>query len=279
MNTKIIDKDRLRLRKLGSFLGFMCLSFGTIALFFSGYLSAFTFFTVAIFLLPTTRQIIQSKLKVNLTVNKTSFIVFIGLCIQLLLVISQVNKKQEKSEPEISYAAVNSEKEHVDPVINRIQNLKKQKRIKEALLLTDSIYSTIQYATNKTAIINEMVDIRILKASSYIEHNQYNAAIAILDSAKVYDESNFEIAYYKAICYHSMNKTQDAVNLLHPYLEYQEKAKELYNKINPPIKKIVGYETLCNDGSVSDARGSGACAHHGGVKNWNSPVYIEERKY
>lgn len=38
---------------------------------------------------------------------------------------------------------------------------------------------------------------------------------------------------------------------------------------------ITGYCTLCNDGqySPSNAKGRGACSHHGGVANWNAPVY------
>lgn len=40
-------------------------------------------------------------------------------------------------------------------------------------------------------------------------------------------------------------------------------------------KVIVEYRTLCNDGeySPSNAKGRGACSHHGGVANWNAPVY------
>ena len=42
-------------------------------------------------------------------------------------------------------------------------------------------------------------------------------------------------------------------------------------------KKIVGYCTLCNDGtrSPSCSTGSGTCSHHGGVAEWNAPIYKE----
>lgn len=40
-------------------------------------------------------------------------------------------------------------------------------------------------------------------------------------------------------------------------------------------KKIVGYCTLCNDGtrSPSCSNGRGTCSHHGGVAEWNAPIY------
>lgn len=40
-------------------------------------------------------------------------------------------------------------------------------------------------------------------------------------------------------------------------------------------KKVTGYCTLCNDGTYSPscATGRGACSHHGGVAEWNAPLY------
>ena len=41
--------------------------------------------------------------------------------------------------------------------------------------------------------------------------------------------------------------------------------------------EITGYCTLCNDGtrSPSCATGKGACSHHGGVAEWNAPIYTK----
>lgn len=46
-------------------------------------------------------------------------------------------------------------------------------------------------------------------------------------------------------------------------------------------KEIVGYCTLCNDGtrSPSCATGRGACSHHGGVAEWNAPIYKDVPHY
>ena len=56
-------------------------------------------------------------------------------------------------------------------------------------------------------------------------------------------------------------------------------AKLKYERLNPVIQEIIGYRTKCCDGSYSDARSEGACSHHGGVCDWNEPIYKEHRKY
>lgn len=40
-------------------------------------------------------------------------------------------------------------------------------------------------------------------------------------------------------------------------------------------KETTGYCTLCSDGTYSPscATGRGACSHHGGVAQWNAPIY------
>jgi hypothetical protein len=46
-------------------------------------------------------------------------------------------------------------------------------------------------------------------------------------------------------------------------------------------KEITGYCTLCNDGTYSPtcATGRGACSHHGGVAQWNAPIYNQVAYY
>lgn len=42
------------------------------------------------------------------------------------------------------------------------------------------------------------------------------------------------------------------------------------NLDNNKIKKVSGVKIgcICNDGTISNSTGSGACSHHGGVRNW-----------
>lgn len=46
-------------------------------------------------------------------------------------------------------------------------------------------------------------------------------------------------------------------------------------------QEITGYCTICNDGtrSPSCATGRGACSHHGGVAQWNAPIYRNIPEY
>jgi hypothetical protein len=40
------------------------------------------------------------------------------------------------------------------------------------------------------------------------------------------------------------------------------------NKAGDPVSSGVRVGAICNDGTTSTATGSGACSHHGGVKEW-----------
>ena len=59
-----------------------------------------------------------------------------------------------------------------------------------------------------------------------------------------------------------------------------EEEKYHYETVTTYEKKITGYCTLCNDGTYSPtcATGRGACSHHGGVAQWNAPVYSNVAK-
>lgn len=59
-----------------------------------------------------------------------------------------------------------------------------------------------------------------------------------------------------------------------------EEEKYHYETITTYEREITGYCTLCNDGTYSPtcATGRGACSHHGGVREYNAPVYSEVPK-
>lgn len=153
-------------------------------------------------------------------------------------------------------------------------------------------------------------------SDSVFEINQITKSVAYLDSALSYSNSNEEDAliskrasrlfairkydlaledytlliraaqdlsgnyYQRALCFEKLKKRQEAVNDLRKSIDQgNENAKSLYEKINPERKKISYYITRCCDGSTSSAKGRGACSHHGGVCNWNDPVYVTYRKY
>ncbi len=51
--------------------------------------------------------------------------------------------------------------------------------------------------------------------------------------------------------------------------------------LNGYTQVVVGYCTMCNDGtrSPSCSTGSGTCSHHGGVKEFNAPIYESVPNY
>ena len=60
------------------------------------------------------------------------------------------------------------------------------------------------------------------------------------------------------------------------YIYHEEKPEQTHVETKTTYTdEIVGYCTLCNDGtrSPSCATGRGACSHHGGVRQWNAPIY------
>lgn len=73
-------------------------------------------------------------------------------------------------------------------------------------------------------------------------------------------------------------------NVLYKKYKYHPAIKEVFHyekKIAGYKKVVVGYCTMCNDGtrSPSCSTGRGTCSHHGGVSEWNAPIYKEEPYY
>lgn len=132
----------------------------------------------------------------------------------------------------------------------------------------------------KSEILGVVADMQINRAAGLVKAGKYKAALPLLDSAMANHNDDPQLRYNRALCYSKTGKTAEAVSDLKALMKDGNKdAEKLHDKVNPLRKRIVGYETLCCDGSTSDARGRGACSHHGGVCDWNHPVYEEYRKY
>ena len=113
------------------------------------------------------------------------------------------------------------------------------------------------------------------------KRRKYKNAIAVFD--ELIDETNsYDGQSYleKGRCLLKLHKKKEAILQLHLSAELKnEEAQKLYDKVNPLIKVKTGYLTRCCDGTISYASGRGACSHHGGVCNWNEPIYTNRRKY
>lgn len=167
-------------------------------------------------------------------------------------------------------------------LVNSLAALEEQEKLDKA---EEVIFKAEQISSlpgEKSIIRQEKEKLLYLKANSYYNKHLYKEALPLfvqLSDKTSYDD---ELLYNTAVCYQKLGNTQSAVAQLKRAISLgSEKAEKYYNKINPIRKRIIAYRTLCCDGtySPSNAKGRGACSWHGGVCNWNAPVYETYRKY
>lgn len=119
-------------------------------------------------------------------------------------------------------------------------------------------------------------------ATGYVRTKAYRAAIEQYDELARQGSLTGEQTYQRALCYQQAGRKSEALSDLFRASEAGYKpATRLYDKQNPLLRKLLYYQTVCCDGSdsPSNAKGRGACSHHGGVCNWNKLIYETYRKY
>jgi hypothetical protein len=137
----------------------------------------------------------------------------------------------------------------------------------------------VQDSLFKDSLDREMAT-RKEHVSRYMQEKRYQEAKEEIDFLLLGDEDNTTLLYQRAQCNDEMGFTKEAVQDLVLAMKLgSTEANALHEKINPERKRISGYVTACCDGSYSDAKGRGACSHHGGVCNWNEPVYEQYREF
>ncbi|MBC5994019.1 tetratricopeptide repeat protein [Pontibacter cellulosilyticus] len=123
-------------------------------------------------------------------------------------------------------------------------------------------------------------DILTVRALTLVSAKKYKAAAADLTTLIDQSPTDGDLLYNRALCYSKLGKTKEAVADLKTAIEVGHvEANKLHERINPLKKRVAYYVTRCCDGTTSSATGRGACSHHGGVCDWNDPVYEEYRKY
>jgi len=146
----------------------------------------------------------------------------------------------------------------------------KKRRFSAALMALDSSFYFAQ-PQSKDSLLE-------LKSSLLYKGKRYEEAIVL--NTELIDKNPSMYYFERAKCYNKLGKKQEAVNDLNKAIELKHpEAEKLHDQINPIRKKIAYYVTRCCDGSTSNSKGRGTCSHHGGVCNWNDPVYQEYRKY
>jgi len=192
-------------------------------------------------------------------------------------------KQREENEEKERLAAEKKEQQRKDSINYYIQSaaaLQKTLRLDNALSML-SYASALTPNSNETAEIEQArKHILVQKTIALVKNGQYKIALPALDSFLTESPNDNQLLYFRAVCNSKTGKIQEAVDDLKLAIDQGNvEAEKLHNKINPIRKRIIGYTTLCCDGTTSNARGRGACSWHGGVCNWNEPVYEEYRKY
>lgn len=250
------------------------------------------FGSIGFILLPQGHKWLEKQFRFRLT-SKIKLVFGATLFVTAIPFVGQYQKADKQEAYELK---IKTEKEAAD----KLATDQKEQQRKDSLnfylqsaatleksLKVDEALSKINYASNfspteteKSEISNAKNHVLALKIFALVKQGKYQAAIPELSNFLSADPSNSHLLYNRAICYSKTGKIQEAVNDLKPLLQSgNEEANKLHKKINPLRKRVSYYVTRCWDGSTSNSKGSGACSHHGGVKNWNEPVYEEYRKY
>jgi len=188
--------------------------------------------------------------------------------------VAYQQKLENERKEQVRIEATQKEKTRIDSLnlyLKKADNLAKKKNFNQAI---EAYGLALNFANNKkTEILSK-------KAICLVNSRKYEAAITEITSLLDGGQRNSELYLQRAICYNKKGKIENAISDLKYSIEFgNSEAEKFYNKINPVRRKVVGYVTRCCDGTTSSARGSGACSHHGGVCNWNDPIYQEYRKY
>jgi tetratricopeptide (TPR) repeat protein len=243
-------------------------------------------------LIPPGHKFIERKLRFRLT-SKIKTAACAALFIPSLPItnhyshidkqIAQQQKLLDEQTVKEKAIADHSESKRKDSLVYYIQQgrqLSSHHKIDEALEQLQHALVFVGTPSDNDLITKEKVSIVSIRTNDLVKAGKYKDALQQINTLLDSDPSNAELQYNRALCYTKTGKIQEAVNDLKPLIQAgNADAEELHDKINPIRKKIVGTETLCCDGTTSNATGRGACSHHGGVCDWNHPIYEEYRKY
>lgn len=241
---------------------------------------------------PTGKRFIERKLNFRLT-PKIKTITVLALFIGSLPLANHYSKIDNKiayeqkllhekaaKEKLIADKKEQQRKDSLKFYINQSNQFTKAHKLDDANKQLQYALAFASFPTEKEQIERQKIGIATIKTIDLVKAGKYKSAIPEINNLLTRDSSNPELIYNRAVCYSKTGKMQEAVNDLKQLIQMgNSSAEKLHNKINPIRKRVSYYVTRCWDGSTSNAKGRGACSHHGGVKNWNEPIYEEYRKY
>ena len=160
--------------------------------------------------------------------------------------------------------------------------------------------------TENKILLDKGTRFKELGDTEFNKHNYKKALTNYGEYIKILPEVK-EVNYKRGLCYENLSCYDSAIicfaqfpfnNALEIGRCYEKKGDKIealkaykaastdegekqYNRLNPIKRRLLYYQTVCCDGtdSPSNAKGRGACSHHGGVCNWNKPIYEEYREY
>lgn len=263
----------------------MFLVAGITALFFQIGLGV-TLLLIGLLLLPQLQHSIEEKLRFKFTwkikVVAQSMLVAVAIPLSFQLNEQLQQQRAEELAQQARIAAAEAEE---------IRALEQKEKLREDslnffLTKADREWKSKKYRTASASLThalrfsNDQYPLFQKRADCYRLTNQFNLAIedySTLISGAVEPGINY---YNRAVCLQKTGKKGEAVADLKQAMELgNTSAKKLHEQLNPLKRRIVSYVTRCCDGTSSNAKGRGACSHHGGVCNWNDPVYQEYRDY
>lgn len=184
-------------------------------------------------------------------------------------------KKEKKEQEEFHLKLVKLEEARKDTL--NLYSVKANEFLDKQKFSVGVLY--LDTALKYTNVLDKK-DIIARRAAVLITLKRYTDAIndySYLVAEKVNEKENY---YLRGICFHKTKNIQRAVEDLKQAMSLgSAEAEKMHDKINPLRKRVAYYVTRCCDGTESSATGRGACSHHGGVCDWNDPVYEEYRKY
>lgn len=218
----------------------------------------------------------ELKSKVRVLVYVIPFLILIGVC----------TSSEDKNQEDISYGNQIVEKRKIE--LENKQEL--IKRDSSEYFLSKAIHDfdqkkykkSLQELDSAILIFPENYEAKFKKGEVLQKRRKYKDALVLFEDieTKVDAYRKSDVLLEKGKCLLKLRKKEKAAIELYKSVQLNNpEALKLYEKANPYRRKISHYVTRCCDGTTSSATGRGACSHHGGVCNWNEPIYIKERKY
>lgn len=186
---------------------------------------------------------------------------------KMILAQSQEKAKQDSIKTE------NQRKDSLNKFITLAFNNEKNRSFQNAIKFYHCAIEFERDNNNKDEIHYKIAFLNLFLKKPLEEIKSFNE----ISNVSKYGDTVF---YEVALAYINLSDKKSAVGSLNEAMKIgSERAEKLYNRINPLKKRIVSYVTLCCDGTTTTRKGRGTCSRHGGVCDWNHPVYEEYREY